>query len=321
MLAQALVPDRWRAALLAGLVAAAWRPPGGAYGLSSSPGAASPLLPARVRSALDLCYPRSAYGTRREVSYDAALAATDRFTPEGIPLAGDHMTYGEFDLTFFARLLRRAGPAPRDCFVDVGSGAGRLVLAAALLHPRTWRNCHGVELSAPLHDLAIAARYRFEENFGTGTGEAPGASAPGALAPRAWPHLEIAPCQYTLSDCMGGEEGLAALREADVAFSYAVTWAHGDAHDRLVRTLARELPDGARVISINLPLRNEVLAADPAEEDGAGTAGTGAGAGAGPGPGPGPGRAFGRFELLGREVGENRETGKDTVGLVYRLVR
>ena len=100
-----------------------------------------------------------------------------------------------------------------------------------------------------------------------------------------------------------------------------MTWAHGDAHDRLVRTLARELPDGARVISINLPLRNEVLAADPAEEDGAGTAGTGAGAGAGAGPGPGPGRAFGRFELLGREVGENRETGKDTVGLVYRLVR
>ena len=84
-----------------------------------------------------------------------------------------------------------------------------------------------------------------------------------------------------------------------------MTWAHGDAHDRLVRTLARELPDGARVISINLPLRNEVLAADPAEEDGAGTAGTGAGAGAGAFPShlmlEGPGawtKVATRFELV-----------------------
>lgn len=225
----------------------------------------------KVLAAIDRCYPPASYSNRRSIAYDAALSQTQTFTAEGIPLAGDSMVYGEFELPFFATLLRRADPQAGETFVDAGSGAGRLVLAAALLHPTKFANCHGVELSSPLHDCGVAARYEFEN-----IEDAP----------------PIAPCQYTLSDCMDGD-GLEAIKSADIVFSYAVTWANDETHAKLVRSLAQNLPDGARIISIDLALKNEVVA-DMGNVS---------------------------FELMAEEVGPNEETGEETVGLVYRLIK
>ena len=239
--------------------------------LSSAFSALVASIPDKVLAAIDRCYPPASYSDRRSIAYDAALSQTQTFTAEGIPLAGDSMVYGEFDLSFFSRLLRCAEPQAGETFVDAGSGAGRLVLAAALLHPTKFANCHGVELSSPLHDAAISARYEFEK-----IDDAP----------------PIAPCQYTLSDCMEGD-GLEAIRSADIVFSYAVTWANDETHAKLVRCLAHNLSDGARIISIDLPLKNEYV-----EEIGNVS-----------------------FELIAKEVGPNEETCEDTVGLVYRLVK
>lgn len=253
----------------------------------------APIVPRPVLSALNHCYPPKCYDERRQTAYDAALSTTVEFTPEGIPLGGDTMTYGEFDLNFFARLLRLADPKPGDVFVGVGSGAGRLVLASALLHPKTWSNCHGVELSSPLHNMAISARHSFETfeiNRKNGSSSSSQNEKDETSPTTNNKKLMIAPCQYTLSNCMEQEEGLQALREANVVFSYAVTWAHGETHNQLVRTLAQCLPDGARIISIDLPLRNDLVTSV-------------------------------QFELLASEVGYNEETGDETKGLVYKLVK
>jgi hypothetical protein len=233
--------------------------------------ASSVLMQPHVLASMDALFPQSTYNARRNLARDAALATGGLSTAEGIPLAGDAMVYGEFDLPFFARLLELAAPAPGDTFVDLGSGVGRLVIAAALLHPQTWRNCQGVELSAPLHDAAIAARLRFDELT---------------------PCPPISSCEFTCASVLDSGPGAAALASADVSFSYAVTWASGPEHDQLVCALARHLPAGARVISIDLPLSAEAAAAEGAE-----------------------------FELLHRVVGENGETGDQTVGLVYKLHR
>eukprot|EP00978_Attheya_sp_CCMP212_P038552 scaffold192085_cov28-Attheya_sp.AAC.1 len=79
------------------------------------------------------------------------------------------LTYGEFDLLFFAQLLDRAvsyhslnhddekkhdTPSWDDkVFVDLGSGTGRLVLGAAALHPG-FRQCRGLELLEGIHGMA-----------------------------------------------------------------------------------------------------------------------------------------------------------------------
>lgn len=95
------------------------------------------------------------------------------------------LTYGEFDFYFFAELLDRAlpllarrrrrrgdgtegdaeegrvergGTAPDGpggkVFADIGSGAGRLVLGAAALHPE-FALCRGLELLRGIHDVAV----------------------------------------------------------------------------------------------------------------------------------------------------------------------
>ena len=66
------------------------------------------------------------------------------------------LTYGEFDLDGFHEALDCAVdglPDLRRCtFCDLGSGAGRLVLAAAARYP--WERCVGIEALPDLHHMA-----------------------------------------------------------------------------------------------------------------------------------------------------------------------
>lgn len=75
-------------------------------------------------------------------------------------------TYGEYDLYFFGELLDRALDYYNEyqeiksptwdgkVFTDIGSGTGRLVFAAAALHPG-WRLCRGVEVLVGIHNIAV----------------------------------------------------------------------------------------------------------------------------------------------------------------------
>ena len=66
------------------------------------------------------------------------------------------LTYGEFDLDGFHEALDYAVdglPDLRRCtFCDLGSGAGRLVLAAAARYP--WEKCVGIEALPDLHRMS-----------------------------------------------------------------------------------------------------------------------------------------------------------------------
>ena len=84
-------------------------------------------------AALDILYPASSYNSRRTQARNAALA--NAAPSAGIPLAGNHFVFGEFDTQFFTRLLELAEPLAGESFVDIGSGGGRIVMAAALLRP------------------------------------------------------------------------------------------------------------------------------------------------------------------------------------------
>ena len=213
---------------------------------------------------LDMLYPR-AYDARRILARDAALARSS-VSENGIPLAGDSMTYGEFDLDFLGSLLEAAEPQKGDTFVDCGSGCGRLVLGAALLRPKVWAECHGIELLPELHNEAVAARMRMDElpelsatmiaPVGFTALSRPGPVVWPASAARAayWPrlaeawgslrhdlalkaaseeqagrsvsHLTIDP-GFTCAD-LWSDEAAAPLAAASVAFAYAVTWARDD---------------------------------------------------------------------------------------------
>lgn len=146
------------------------------------------------------------------------------------------LTYGEFDLDFFFELLRAADPQRGDVFVDVGSGCGRLVLAAALVHE--WEAAVGIELLRPLHDEAIMALARLREV----------AADDGGLE-----GLSLAPCELR---CEEAACALPRVLRRDgppaVVFIYATCWPSVGPHlAELSRTLGVLLPIGSRVIAVD----------------------------------------------------------------------
>lgn len=141
----------------------------------------SGVLYADVVKGIDVMYPP------RELSRRNARSRTDgywKYVERGEEPPRE-FTYGEFDVDFFGMLLDRSwehyleGEAGddeggADCstasawrnrtFIDIGSGAGRLVLTAAALHPE-WRLCRGLEILEGLHNMStsIADRCRLDD--------------------------------------------------------------------------------------------------------------------------------------------------------------
>lgn len=89
------------------------------------------------------------------------------------------LTYGEFDLPFFATLLDKAHEYYNEgsnsdgkqedwsdkVFCDIGSGTGRLVLAAAALHPG-FQKCRGIELLNSIHVVAQESLAKCHVDYG-----------------------------------------------------------------------------------------------------------------------------------------------------------
>ena len=122
-----------------------------------------------VSSGIDTLYPPL------ELSSRNAKSRTDgywKYVERG-EKPPQHFTYGEFDLDFFGELLDAAWGHFSDgingdngknspkvwedrVFCDIGSGTGRLVIAAAALHPG-WKMCRGIEILEGIHNTALDA--------------------------------------------------------------------------------------------------------------------------------------------------------------------
>ncbi len=127
-----------------------------------------------VSAGIDILYPPTELTSRN------AKSRTDgywKFLERGESPPQEY-TYGEFDLEFFGELLdaawghflkwdtdcnTREGESCRKqkklawedkVFCDIGSGAGRLVIAAAALHPH-WKLCRGLEILNSIHEVTL----------------------------------------------------------------------------------------------------------------------------------------------------------------------
>jgi hypothetical protein len=113
-----------------------------------------------VLDGLDRLYPPSDYAQRNAVSRAGGYWPYIKDGEEP-PL---ELTYGEFDLPFFAEIIDKAVSFVGDggsttswegkTFCDIGSGTGRLVVSAAALHPGL-RLCRGVEFLTSCHDYGL----------------------------------------------------------------------------------------------------------------------------------------------------------------------
>ena len=164
----------------------------------------------------------------RQVTEDLGISPSDRRATE--------LTYGEFSSDFFFELLQLAAPVAGERFCDVGSGCGRLVLAAALTQP--WELASGVELLPSLHSIAIDSHAQLS-TLVEGEDDLPA----------------LAPCEFVCGEADDELPRLLGCPARHVVFVYATAWrSTGPLLTELSRTLGRSLPVGSRVITIDKQL-------------------------------------------------------------------
>lgn len=141
-----------------------------------------------------------------------------------------HYTYGEFSTEALAAMLALAAPRPGEVFYDLGSGSGIALLTAHLLHP--FARSVGVEVLAPLHELAVGQRDRFVAALGD----------------------EVAgrPVELRLEDLRTTD-----LRDADVVLGHWVCF--DDAVMPAIEERLATLRPGARVLVASKWLSSEAL--------------------------------------------------------------
>jgi hypothetical protein len=209
------------------------------------PDTRSPISGVRYSDVLDglhALYPPT------ELEARTALSRKDGYWPyvrEGID-PPESNTYGEFDFFFFSQLLDRAhglwkthnGEAIADwsdkVFIDIGSGTGRLVAAAAALHP-SWKACRGIELLPTIHESAVEA-------LGL-CGTPPSLATPGQ-------QLSMAPVELV---CGSFDDPHANLGDADLIFMFS-SCLNPELLTQLSVAIGRECRPGTLIITTDYKL-------------------------------------------------------------------
>ncbi|KAL1529735.1 hypothetical protein AB1Y20_000671 [Prymnesium parvum] len=186
--------------------------------------------------------------TFRAARWEQAQAARDDIVStaresDGLSAEATALTYGEFDVRCFHSLLQHAltlcGRDPSALtFCDLGSGAGCLVLSAAAAWP--FRQCIGLELLRPLHDLAIEiheAACQLSEKLDE----------------------QLAPCGFKQVDLTDVQAAEHALADVDIAFAFSTCF--DDAY--FASSLRKSLPQGALLVSIDALMPNCELDCEP----------------------------------------------------------
>lgn len=175
-------------------------------------------------------------------------------------------TYGEFDVDFFSLLLDRAWelyqvdsdemsdslPWQNKTFIDIGSGAGRLVLSAAALHPN-WKLCRGLEILEGIHNtstkmLDICQVADLEQSQSQSGVQG---SIPHVLrGNRSEAYLPLAPIEFVCGSFTNPYE---YIGDVDVAFVFS-SCMKPELIKQLSNAIGRQFKPGSIVITTEFPL-------------------------------------------------------------------
>ena len=95
---------------------------------------------------------------------DAALEIAEQSHKNQARVPGIGYFYGELSWSGAWDVVGLANPKEGDVFIDMGSGVGKMVLAAAMT--RGFKECRGVEILPELHEKATMARAKLRDAVG-----------------------------------------------------------------------------------------------------------------------------------------------------------
>ena len=182
-----------------------------------------PESPSNVQAAL--IYEDAFDGMDRDFGSDLA-ELSHKTTPR---LSGDAWFYGELDLKGAWDLLKMVSPS--GVFVDLGSGLGKIVIAAALLD--VFDECRGVEILPELHAEATVATRRAQTD----------------------PRAHLSPISLSCGDMLATD-----ISDADVVYVFATCFPP-DLMTALETKLQSEMKRGARLCLVSKQLSEGAAAA------------------------------------------------------------
>lgn len=143
-------------------------------------------------------------------------------------------TYGEISFEAFSRVLENVHPKTGEVFYDLGSGTGKAVMLAHLLHH--FKRTVGLEYFEELNDAAKSVKERYRREFGTTLGPEKYAQA-----------IDFITTDFLLHD----------FSDADVVFVHSTCM-----YDDLIMKLEKkfnQLKKGARVLTVSKPMLSEAF--------------------------------------------------------------
>jgi len=154
------------------------------------------------------------------------------------------LTYGELDVKIVHQLLNKVkenyGPLyfKKGTFLDLGSGAGKVCVAAGLLHP--FEKVVGIETMENLHGTATAANDKYKEI---------------QLPEDAFkPEIE-----FIRGDFAGDFESKLEPLAPEVVLCMAVATCYGEAEMNTMASLARKMPDESVLITFTQRLPESMV--------------------------------------------------------------
>jgi len=172
------------------------------------------------------------FGERDSVAWDERRAqARDTSQSDGQQLNVDpsNRVYGELGLDALVTILDAVGVREGDTLLDVGSGDGMLVAAAAALYPL--RTVYGIEIMPSMHQRAIKYTQQVEQ-----------------LA-------SVSPMCLACGDIYNMDATVSKMvQDSYLVVCFATTWSRGIPGRKLHRlseALASKLPEKAKVVIVD----------------------------------------------------------------------
>mmetsp|Transcript_13882 Transcript_13882/g.33247 ORF Transcript_13882/g.33247 Transcript_13882/m.33247 type:complete len:273 (-) Transcript_13882:91-909(-) len=167
---------------------------------------------------------------------DVALELAEQSHKDFKRVPGDGWFYGELSFEGAEELLRHVDAKEGEVFLDMGSGLGKMVLAAALQRWR-FKECRGVEILPELHEKAVEALDILRAKLGDDE-----------LA-------KLPTVQLSLGDMLISPW----VSDADIVYCFATCFS-AEVLQALIRKFEDEMIPGARLISISKAITSKAFA-------------------------------------------------------------
>ena len=167
------------------------------------------------------------------VDRDAALEIAEQSHKNQARVPGIGYFYGELSWSGAWDVVGLANPKEGDVFIDMGSGVGKMVLAAAMT--RGFKECRGVEILPELHEKATMARAKLRD----------------AVGDEAFAMLP--PTTLELGDMLAAD-----VSDADIVYCFATCFSP-EVTGALAAKLEAEMKSGARLILVSKQIESDAF--------------------------------------------------------------